>query len=222
MKAAGTTELSGENAFKLYDTFGFPTDLTQEILEEKGFTMDEAGFGVCMQHQRETARKARKTTNYMGADVTVYESIDASVTTQFVGYDRLRHDSKITVLTTESELVEALTDGQTGTIIVEETPFYATMGGQNADTGVITTADGSFQVRDTVKLLGGKVGHIGIVTKGMLKVRRCRARPGRPPQSGRRCVPCASRPGAIGPPPPPQTRCPPGRTGSWSRRWRQW
>ena len=97
MKAAGTTELSGENAFKLYDTFGFPTDLTQEILEEKGFTMDEAGFGVCMQHQRETARKARKTTNYMGADVTVYESIDASVTTQFVGYDRLRHDSKITV-----------------------------------------------------------------------------------------------------------------------------
>lgn len=170
MKAAGTTELSGENAFKLYDTFGFPTDLTQEILEEKGFTMDEAGFGVCMQHQRETARKARKTTNYMGADVTVYESIDASVTTQFVGYDRLRHDSKITVLTTESELVEALTDGQTGTIIVEETPFYATMGGQNADTGVVTTADGSFQVRDTVKLLGGKVGHIGIVTKGMLKV----------------------------------------------------
>ena len=170
MKAAGTTELSGENAFKLYDTFGFPTDLTQEILEEKGFTMDEAGFGVCMQHQRETARKARKTTNYMGADVTVYESIDASVTTQFVGYDRLRHDSKITVLPTESELVEALTDGQTGTIIVEETPFYATMGGQNADTGVITTADGSFQVRDTVKLLGGKVGHIGIVTKGMLKV----------------------------------------------------
>ncbi len=170
MKAAGTTELSGENAFKLYDTFGFPTDLTQEILEEKGFTMDEAGFGICMQHQRETARKARKTTNYMGADVTVYESIDASITTQFVGYDRLQHNSKITVLTTESELVEALTDGQVGTIIVEETPFYATMGGQNADTGIITTADGSFQVKDTVKLLGGKVGHIGTVTKGMLKV----------------------------------------------------
>ncbi len=106
----------------------------------------------------------------MGADVTVYESIDASVTTQFVGYDRLQHNSRITVLTTESELVEALTDGQVGTVIVEETPFYATMGGQNADTGVITTADGSFQVRDTIKLLGGKVGHIGIVTKGMLKV----------------------------------------------------
>ncbi len=168
MKEAGITELSGENAFKLYDTYGFPMDLTQEILEEKGFTIDEAGFGVCMQRQRETARKARKTTNYMGADVTVYESIDASVTTRFVGYDRLQHQSGVTVLTTEEELVDALTDGQTGTIFVEETPFYATMGGQNADTGVITTADGSFEVKDTVKLLGGKVGHIGTDRKSVV------------------------------------------------------
>ncbi|MDE6701715.1 MAG: alanine--tRNA ligase, partial [Acetatifactor sp.] len=113
---------------------------------------------------------ARKTTNYMGADITVYESIDPAITTVFVGYDRLQHNSKVTVLTTETELVEALSDGQVGTIIVEETPFYATMGGQNADTGVITTADGSFEVKDTVKLLGGKVGHIGVVTKGMIKV----------------------------------------------------
>lgn len=170
MKEAGTTELSGENVFKLYDTFGFPVDLTQEILEEKGFTIDEAGFGVCMQRQKEMARKARKVTNYMGADVTVYESIDPAITTQFVGYDRLQHNSRVSVLTTETELVEALTDGQNGTIIVEETPFYATMGGQNADTGVITTSDGSFEVKDTVKLLGGKVGHIGTVTKGMIKV----------------------------------------------------
>ena len=170
MKAAGLTELSGENAFKLYDTYGFPVDLTREILEERGFTMDEAGFGVCMQEQKEKARKARKTTNYMGADVTVYESIDPSITSVFVGYDRLQHNSKITVLTTEEELVEALTDGQTGTVIVDETPFYATMGGQCGDTGVITTGDGSFEVKDTVKLLGGKVGHIGTVTRGMIKV----------------------------------------------------
>ncbi len=170
MKAAGTTELSGENAFKLYDTYGFPTDLTEEILAERGFTIDEAGFAVCMQQQKEMARKARKVTNYMGADVTVYESIDPAITSAFVGYDRLQHNSKITVLTTESELVEALTDGQIGTIIVEETPFYATMGGQNADIGVITTADGTFEVKDTVKLLGGKVGHIGTVTRGMIKV----------------------------------------------------
>ena len=170
MKAAGITELSGENVFKLYDTYGFPTDLTEEILAEKGFTIDVAGFGVCMQQQKETARKARKVTNYMGADVTVYESIDPAITTEFVGYDKLQHNSSVTVLTTETELVEALTDGQVGTIIVEETPFYATMGGQNADTGMITTADGSFEVKDTVKLLGGTVGHIGTVTRGMIKV----------------------------------------------------
>ncbi len=170
MKAAGVTQLSGENAFKLYDTYGFPVDLTQEILAEKGFAIDEAGFGVCMQQQKDMARKARKVTNYMGADVTVYESIDPAITTEFVGYDRLQHNSRVTVLTTETELVEALTDGQVGTVIVEETPFYATMGGQNADRGIITTADGSFEVKDTVKLMGGKVGHIGTVTSGMIKV----------------------------------------------------
>ncbi len=169
LKETNITELSGENVFKLYDTYGFPVDLTKEILEEKGFTVDEAGFGVCMQRQREMARKARKVTNYMGADVTVYESIDPAVTTEFVGYDRLTHDSRVTVLTTETELADALTDGQAGTIIVEETPFYATMGGQNGDRGVITAADGSFEVKDTVKLLGGKVGHIGTVTRGMIK-----------------------------------------------------
>lgn len=170
MEAQGVGELSGENAFKLYDTYGFPTDLTEEILEEKGFTIDHAGFAMCMEQQKDKARKARKVTNYMGADVTVYESIDPSVTTRFVGYDRLQHNSSITVLTTDTELAEALTDGQTGTVIVEETPFYATMGGQQCDTGVITTADGNFQVKDTVKLLGGKVGHIGVVTGGMIKV----------------------------------------------------
>ncbi len=169
MRASASTELSGENVFKLYDTFGFPADLTEEILSEKGFTIDAAGFGVCMQKQKETARKARKVTNYMGADVTVYESIDPSVTTEFVGYDRLEHNSRVTVLATEDALVEALTDGQTGTVFVEETPFYATMGGQCADTGVISTAEGTFEVKDTVKLLGGKIGHIGTVTRGMIK-----------------------------------------------------
>ena len=170
MKQTGAKELAGENVFKLYDTYGFPVDLTEEILAEKGFSIDHDGFQSCMQQQKEKARKARKVTNYMGADVTVYESIDPAITTEFVGYDRLQHNSKITVLTTETELVEALTDGQVGTIIVEETPFYATMGGQNADFGTITTADGSFEVKDTVKLLGGKVGHIGTVTSGMIKV----------------------------------------------------
>ncbi len=168
MKEAGKTTLDGADAFKLYDTYGFPLDLTKEILEEKGFDVDEEGFKENMEAQRQAARKARKTTNYMGADVTVYQSIDPSVTSKFVGYDKLVSDSKILVLTTEDEIVEALTDGQNGTIITEETPFYGTMGGQQGDIGVIETESGSFVVKDTIHLQGGKIGHVGTMTKGML------------------------------------------------------
>ncbi|MBE5972418.1 MAG: alanine--tRNA ligase [Lachnoclostridium sp.] len=169
MKAEGTTKLSGADAFKLYDTYGFPLDLTKEILEEKNFEVDEDGFAACMKEQKEKARKARKTSNYMGADVTVYQSIDAAITTEFVGYDNLVFDSEITVLTTEDEIVQALTDGQTGTILVKETPFYATMGGQQGDIGVIVTENAEFVVEDTIKLQGGKVGHVGKVVKGMFQ-----------------------------------------------------
>ncbi|MCI6060581.1 MAG: alanine--tRNA ligase [Dorea sp.] len=170
MEKKGETVLSGDKAFKLYDTYGFPLDLTKEILEEKGLAVDEEGFKASMEVQRKTAREAREVTNYMGADVTVYESIDPSVTTEFVGYENLAYDSKVTVLTTDAELVDALSDGERGTIFVEKTPFYATSGGQEADKGVIRTADGEFVVEDVVKLLGGKFGHIGHVTKGMIKV----------------------------------------------------
>ena len=170
MAARKEKVLPGEKAFKLYDTYGFPLDLTKEILEEKGLSVDEDGFKEAMEVQRKTAREAREVTNYMGADVTVYESIDPSITTEFVGYDNLTYDSKVTVLTTDTELVDALSDGERGTIIVEKTPFYATSGGQEADKGVIHTAEGEFQVEDVVKLLGGKFGHIGHVTKGMIKV----------------------------------------------------
>ena len=169
MRKSGSDTLSGADAFKLYDTYGFPLDLTKEILEERSFQVDEEGFAACMKEQKEKARKARKTTNYMGADVTVYQSIDPAVTTKFVGYDHLVHDSAITVLTTEDEIVEALTDGQRGTILVEETPFYGTMGGQQADTGVIVSENGEFTVEDTIHLQGGKVGHVGVMTKGMFK-----------------------------------------------------
>ena len=169
MKKSGKTVLDGQDAFKLHDTYGFPLDLTKEILEEKGFSADEEGFAKAMQEQKEQARKARKVTNYMGADATVYEELDPALTSKFVGYDRLTHSSKITALTSEDEIVDALTDGQIGTIIVEETPFYATMGGQAADVGVITADGGEFKVEDTVKLAGGKVGHIGRVVSGMFK-----------------------------------------------------
>lgn len=170
MQEKGEKKLSGENTFKLYDTYGFPVDLTEEILEEKGLSYDEEGFAACMEEQRTKARKARKVTNYMGADATVYEEIDPSITTEFVGYENLIYTSKVTVLTTETELVEALSDGEKGTVIVDKTPFYATMGGQQGDKGVIRTADGTFVVEDTIKLLGGKYGHIGYVAEGMIRV----------------------------------------------------
>ena len=169
MKAAGTQTLSGADAFKLYDTYGFPMDLTKEILEEKGYGIDEDGFKACMEEQRTKARTAREVTNYMGADATVYDEIDAAVTSEFVGYDHLTDQSKVTVLTTDTDIVEALTDGQMGTIFVEKTPFYATMGGQEGDKGEITLGDAVFQVEDTIKLLGGKIGHVGRMTKGMIK-----------------------------------------------------
>ena len=169
MVKKGETILSGENAFKLYDTYGFPLDLTLEILEEKNFGVDEEGFKAAMQKQRETARNARKTTNYMGADVTVYQSIDPAITTEFIGYDKLICDSKILVLTTDTDLVEALTDGETGTIVTEQTVFYGTMGGQQGDVGYIVSDRGEFKVEETIHLQGGKVGHVGKMAKGMLQ-----------------------------------------------------
>ncbi len=170
MNGNGETVLDGAEAFKLYDTYGFPLDLTEEILAEKDFTVDNEGFDKCMKEQREKARSARKKTNFMGADVNVYQELDPSITTNFVGYDNLEYESEIVELTTEDEVVEALTDGQNGTIIVKDTPFYGTMGGQQGDTGIISTKDADFIVEDTIKLQGGKTGHVGHVSSGMFRV----------------------------------------------------
>lgn len=166
----GNKTLSGDDAFKLYDTYGFPLDLTKEILEEKGFSVDEEGFKKAMEVQREKARNARKTTNYMGADETVYESLDKNLTSKFVGYDKLENESEITALTTEKEVVQVLAEGDNGTILVNETPFYATMGGQTGDKGIIETANGKFKVVDTIKLHGSMIGHVGYVVEGMVQV----------------------------------------------------
>ena len=168
MKEAGKSVLGGSDAFRLYDTYGFPIDLTKEILEEKGYTIDEDGFKEEMEVQRKRARESRAVSNYMGADATVYDEIDRNITTEFTGYDKLEAASKVTVLTTETEIVDSLMEGQKGTIFVEKTPFYATMGGQEGDTGVITTAYGVFRVEDTIKLRGGKYGHVGVMESGMI------------------------------------------------------
>lgn len=170
LEARNIKQLSGEDAFKLYDTYGFPLDLTKEILDEKGLTVDEAGFKAAMEVQRQTARSARGTTNYMGVEETVYQQIATDITSSFVGYDHLSYKSEITVLTTETELANELIAGQKGTIIVKETPFYATSGGQQNDTGIIKTDRAEFEVEDTLKLSGGKIGHVGTVIKGIFTV----------------------------------------------------
>ena len=167
---SGDKNLSGEQAFKLYDTYGFPIDLTIEIMAEKGYTVDMDGFTAFMKEQKDKARKARKDSNYMGADATVYEELDPSMKSEFVGYNCLEYQAKVLALTTDSEVTDALTDGQTGTIITDKTPFYATGGGQSGDTGIIKTTEGEFTVIDTVKLVGDKIGHLGKVTSGMLKL----------------------------------------------------
>ncbi|MBO4873030.1 MAG: alanine--tRNA ligase [Lachnospiraceae bacterium] len=166
LTAEGGSVLDGADAFRLYDTYGFPLDLTKEILEEKGFSVDEEGFAKAMQIQKETARNARKGTNYMGADVTVYQELPAELHCDFTGYTKLWDESVITALTSD-EIVGTLSEGDRGTILTEQTPFYATMGGQQCDTGEITRTDGSvFVVEETIKLQGDKVGHVGCVKKG--------------------------------------------------------
>lgn len=170
LASSGEKQLAGGEAFILYDTYGFPLDLTKEILGEKGYTVDEESFLAAMQKQRETARKARAVSNYMGADATVYDEIPVEITTQFTGYEGLTADSTILALTSQSEVTQALSDGEKGTIITGRTPFYATMGGQQGDRGVIACGGGEFAVEDTIHLRGGRVGHVGKVTRGMFKI----------------------------------------------------
>lgn len=169
MEKKGEKVLSGKEAFRLYDTYGFPVDLTIEILEEKGLSIDEEGFKKAVEEQKAKAKGTFGEHSYSGREATVYDEIDSAVTGTFVGYEKTSAESEVTVLTTETEIVEALSDGDIGTVFVKETPFYATSGGQEADTGLICAGDFEFEVEDTLKLPGGKIGHKGRVRKGMVK-----------------------------------------------------
>ncbi|MCR5209907.1 MAG: alanine--tRNA ligase [Lachnospiraceae bacterium] len=169
--------LSGEDAFKLFDTFGFPIDLTKEILEEKGYTLDEEGYEKAAKEHKEKAKGSWKKTNYMGAASTIYEDLDAALNTEFIGYDTLTADEEIAALCLlhpegdeEDSVATAISEGQHGAIITKKTPFYGTMGGQVGDTGVIETKDGSFTVTESIHVAGSKIAHVGVVTKGMIKV----------------------------------------------------
>ena len=174
MAAEGKTVLNGDKAFRLFDTYGFPLDLTKDILAEKAMSVDEEGFREAMEIQRRKAHDARETTNYMGADATAYDQLDKSLTTAFTGYDTLTGDTAIRSLTTlvdkdhPGELTSVLHEGEEGSVIVASSPFYATMGGQLGDTGVISTPGGEFRVDETIKLRGDKSAMKGVVLKGSI------------------------------------------------------
>ncbi|MBQ9414330.1 MAG: alanine--tRNA ligase [Clostridia bacterium] len=161
--------LDGESAFKLYDTYGFPVDLTRDILEEKGMTVDEAAFDELMQQQRRRAREARQDA---GADAWKGKAavIEQLTPGRFVGYTAFQADATITALVKDNEMVDSVTEGDEAIVILDVTPFYAESGGQIGDIGDIVSEGGSFDVIDTFKSANGVFAHGGTVQTGDLRV----------------------------------------------------
>ena len=165
-KAAGAKEIDGESAFYLYDTFGFPIELTCEMADEEGLTVDEAGFDKAMEDAKQRARENQNFSQSLVAGDDLFADLADDVTTTFTGYDKTSDTSVIAAVANEEAMVDSIAEGVKGTIITKTTPFYATMGGQTADTGVIETSTGVFKVEDTVKLKGDRVAHVGTVISG--------------------------------------------------------
>ena len=167
-KEKGETVFSGADAFKLYDTYGFPIDLTAEMVDEQGMRVDEDAFQKLMQEQKTRAREARKALGDLGwAGVEFGKEMPA---TEFVGYDRMETEAKILALVSDEELRDEIGEGAEGIVVLDRTTLYAEMGGQVADHGVIRTAAGEFTVTDVQKNKGGKFMHYGKVTAGTLRV----------------------------------------------------
>ncbi len=164
-----STILDGKKVFALSDTYGFPIDLTREILEEKGFSLDEDGFMKALEVQKETARAARGGSKYMGADETVFHKIAREYSSKFVGYDKLTDEVSIDYIATETELINAAGAGDEVYIVSNESPFYAESGGQVGDIGYITTKTGKCRVLDTQKAVGGKIAHKVRVIEGAIE-----------------------------------------------------
>ena len=167
-KDRGETVFSGADAFKLYDTYGFPIDLTQEMVEEAGMTVDKPAFDTLMKEQKARAREARKALGDLGwAGVEFGKEVPA---TRFVGYDKLEGEGHIAAIVAEEELRDTIAAGTEGILVLDETPFYAEMGGQVADHGVISCGEARFQVTDVQKNKGGKFMHYGKLLSGSLTV----------------------------------------------------
>ena len=167
-KAKGETQFSGADAFKLYDTYGFPVDLTAEMVEDEGMTLDREAFDREMEEQRQRARKAREALGDLGwAGIEFGSDMPA---TEFLGYDRTEAQGKVLAIVAEEELRDAVAAGAEATLVLDQTPFYAEMGGQVADTGVITAGGAVFEVSNVQKNKGGKFLHIGKVVSGQFQV----------------------------------------------------
>jgi alanyl-tRNA synthetase len=155
--------IPGETVFLLYDTYGFPADLTADVARERGLSIDQAGFDRAMEAQRGRARAASK------FGVALRDSIKLPGRTEFSGYDRVSDRAKVTALIFDGAVVDALQPGQEGQVVMDHTPFYAESGGQVGDTGVLTGANARFAVRDTLKI-GASFAHIGVLETGALRV----------------------------------------------------
>ena len=167
-KEKGETVFSGADAFKLYDTYGFPIDLTIEMVEEAGMTVDQEAFKALMEEQRVRARKAREALGDLGwAGIEFGKDMPA---TTFLGYTRNEAQGQILALVAEEELRDEVGAGAEAIVVLDQTPFYAEMGGQVADHGIIKTDTALFEVRDVQKNKGGKYMHSGVVKAGALKV----------------------------------------------------
>lgn len=168
-KAKGDTVFSGGDAFKLYDTYGFPIDLTIEMCEDEGMTVDQEGFATEMKAQKVRAREARKALGDLGWERIDLGDIDKEPTL-FVGYNKLADDGKILAIVKDEELSGTIVEGAKGIIVLDQTPFYAEMGGQVGDHGTFTCGASEFAVTDTQKTKAGKYLHYGQVTKGSFSV----------------------------------------------------
>jgi alanyl-tRNA synthetase len=169
LKENKETVLKGADGFKLYDTFGFPMELTKEILEDEGLSLDEDAFNEEMKIQRERARSARKVSNYMGTDVKTLDAIPADIETIFDGYDNDALNAEVKCLIEGEDFVESITEGNKAIVVTDVTPLYAEMGGQIGDTGFIFNDGFKAQVVDTKKNIGGKIVHFVEVLSGELK-----------------------------------------------------
>jgi alanyl-tRNA synthetase len=161
--ASGEKLLDGETAFRLYDTFGFPVDLTADICRERGVRLDMAGFEASMSEQRERARKSHRFGGGAGLDYS-------GAKTEFRGYDRLSVPASIVALYREGSAVEGLKAGESGVVVLDQTPFYAESGGQVGDQGELVGSSGTFSVSDTQKIQPEVFGHHGALKSGALKV----------------------------------------------------